>query len=488
MGGADTVAEATKLYEDLRSILSNASFQLKKWRSSSPAMLKTIPVDLQESLPTQDLVDQYVASYPKALGVSWDSRQDTMATSINLPATHASTKRGIVSDIARTFDVLGWLAPAILPMKIMYRELWEEKLDWDEEVSDYFKSKHKQWREELYLLASINLPRHYFQKMKPLTVELHGYCDASMQAYAAVIYIRATYSAAPPSSCLVVAKTRVAPLKTRTIPQLELCGAQLLATLLTTTRQTLDVPLQDVHAYCDSTIVLAWLDGSPQRYKIFIANRIASTVNLIPPENWKHVPTQENPADAASRGLTASELRHHPLWWNGPSWLLKQPVQFPPQPSTAAILELQEEEAKPPTCHVTAAIPVEVMEERFNVYTKLLKATCWIKRFACYLKDKSSVSQQYLSTAEAREATQFLIHKSQLRSFPKELKQLKAFPPKDISQASPILNLRPRVDDHGTLRVGGRLSNAAIPEHERHPIIVSAKDHLIKLLFKHYHS
>ena len=105
MGGADTVAEATTLYQDLRNILSNASFQLKKWRSSSPAVLKTIPSELQESLPTQDLVDQYAASYPKALGVSWDSRQDTMSTYINLPATHASTKRGIVSDIAKTFDV-----------------------------------------------------------------------------------------------------------------------------------------------------------------------------------------------------------------------------------------------------------------------------------------------------------------------------------------------------------------------------------------------
>ena len=199
-------------------------------------------------------------------------------------------------------------------MKIMYRELWKAKLDWDEEVSDHFKSKHQRWRKELYLLASINLQRHYFQKKKPLTVELHGYCDASMEAYAAVIYVRATYSAAPPSSHLVVAKTRVAPLKTRSIPQLELCGANLLATLLTTTRQTLDVPLQSIHAYSDSTIVLAWLDGSPQRYKIFIANRIASTVNLIPPDAWKHVPTQENPADAASRGLTARELKHHPLW------------------------------------------------------------------------------------------------------------------------------------------------------------------------------
>ena len=123
MGGADTVEEAITLYHDLRTILSKASFQQKKWRSSSSEVLKIIPTDLQEALPTQDLVDMYAASYPKALGVTWDSREDTMATHVNLPVTYASTKRGIVSDIARTFDVLGWLSPAILPMKLMYREL-----------------------------------------------------------------------------------------------------------------------------------------------------------------------------------------------------------------------------------------------------------------------------------------------------------------------------------------------------------------------------
>ena len=254
MGGADTAAEAITLYHDLRTILSNASFQLKKWRSSSSEVLKIIPTELQESLSTQDLVDMYAASYPKALGITWDSRQDTMATHVNLPAIYASTKRGIISDIARTFDVLGWLSPAILPMKIMYRELWKTKLDWDEEVSNFLKKKHQRWRKELCLLATVKLPRHYYQKKNPLTVELHGYCDASMEAYAAVIYVRATYTAGPPSSYLVVSKTRVAPLKTRSVPQLELCGANLLAKLLTTTRQTLGIPLKDVYKAVASTL------------------------------------------------------------------------------------------------------------------------------------------------------------------------------------------------------------------------------------------
>ena len=193
MGGAATPEDAILLYNNLCSILSQASFHLRKWRSSSSEVLEKIPVENQEALPTQDLVDLHSASYPKALGVVWDSRADTMSTHVNLPPTYASTKRGIVSDIARTFDVLGWLSPAILPMKLLYRDLWKAKLDWDAEVGNVFKERHQKWREELHLLADVKLPRHYFRHQKPVTVELHGFADASEDAYAAVIFIRATY-------------------------------------------------------------------------------------------------------------------------------------------------------------------------------------------------------------------------------------------------------------------------------------------------------
>ena len=335
LGGADSPEAALSLYNDLRTVLSQAGFQLKKWRSSSADVLASIPEDLQEPLPQQELVDLHAASYPRALGIAWDSREDTMATHVSLPPNYVSTKRGVITDIAKTFDVLGWLAPAILPMKLLYRQLWELQVDWDEEVPGMLKERHKQWREELPLLAKVKLPRHYFSQQKPLTVELHAFCDASQEAYAATIYIKATYSSRPPTSLLVTSKTRVAPLKPRTIPRLELCGAHLLARLLNTTRQTLNVPLRDCFAYSDSTIVLAWLNGSPQRYKVFVANRINNTICLLPASSWKHVPTLENPADCASRGLTARELMSHTLWWHGPPWLLKQPFKPPPQPTAA---------------------------------------------------------------------------------------------------------------------------------------------------------
>ena len=195
-----------------------------------------------------------------------------------------------------------------------------------------------------------------------------------------VIFIRATYPDRPPSVEIVISKSKVTPLATRTIPQLELCGANLLAKLMTTTRQTLGIPMKDIFVYTDSTIVLAWLDGKPRRYCIYSANRIASTVNLLPSNKWKHVPTSQNPADAASRGLTAAELRDSSLWWHEPQWLQEEPVAFPPQPSQGQLQQLQEVEAKPEKAMVMTMTTnkEEVFELSFKSYTKLTRVTSWM--------------------------------------------------------------------------------------------------------------
>ena len=123
LAGADSPEEAIELHKELRSMLAKGGFDLRKWRSSSQEVLAEIEPQLLEKVPTKDLVDKHSSAYPKALGVVWNSSQDTISTSVNLP-TYSSTKRGIISDVAKTFDILGWLAPTILQMKVMYQQLW----------------------------------------------------------------------------------------------------------------------------------------------------------------------------------------------------------------------------------------------------------------------------------------------------------------------------------------------------------------------------
>ena len=491
LGGASTIEQAKDLFRSLREVLGKGGFDLKKWRSSSPEVLRAIPTDLKEPIPTQELVDMGSATYPKALGVSWDSRADTIATHVELPNSFVSTKRGILSDIAKMFNVLGWISPVILQTKKLIQELWRLKLGWDDEVPISVRLKHEVWREELPLLQTIKMPRCYQSVEPAFNIELHGFCDASEEALAAVVYIRCTYSNHPTTSRLVLSKTRVAPLKTQSIPRLELSGAVLLTEILESTREVLGIPKQNVHAWCDSTIALAWLNRCPRDYQTYVANRISRTTSLFPPAIWRHVPTQDNPADCASRGLTAKELKAHQLWWTGPPWLLQDPILIPKQPHKRELASVQGEEAKPNPCHITIATPAEWLEPKYDSYRTMLHvyARVWLaaQNFLTVIRGGKRVFPKHLSPTDVHAAETRLLKASQARVFPSELSRLKSNPPKPILSTSKLLCLHPFLGQDGLLHVGGRLSQANIPMQQKHPIIVSAKDILLKSMFTHEH-
>ena len=123
LAGAETPEAAVQLHHNLREMFKQGGFNQRKWRSSSDEVLTQIDPSLLEKMPTKDLMDHRSTTYPKALGVEWNSSQDTMATCVTLPPEYTSTKRSIISDVARTFDILGWLAPTILMMKVLYQQI-----------------------------------------------------------------------------------------------------------------------------------------------------------------------------------------------------------------------------------------------------------------------------------------------------------------------------------------------------------------------------
>ena len=96
-------------------------------------------------------------------------------------------------------------------------------------------------------------------------IQIHGFSDASVKGYSAVVYIRILYSDSTFSISLMAAKPKVAPIKREFIPRLELSAELLLAKLLDSVKTTLNFSLSQIYAWSDSKIVLAWLDGSPRR-------------------------------------------------------------------------------------------------------------------------------------------------------------------------------------------------------------------------------
>ena len=145
-------------------------------------------------------------------------------------------------------------------------------------------------------------------------LQLHGFCDASEDAFAGVVYLRMGDSKDKVHTSLVLAKTKVAPIKRLTISRLELCGAYLLTKILHHVREVLKISSSRVFAWTDSTIVLDWLKGNPRRFKQFVGNRISIMMDLLPPERWRLVNGVENPADCASRGIFPMELVNHNIW------------------------------------------------------------------------------------------------------------------------------------------------------------------------------
>ena len=289
--GSDTLEEAITIRTRLCKLLSNAQMNLRKWKSNSQPLLQSIPEELREEENTQLISppDQCL----KALGIHWDTRTDNLHVATPMLASDdRPTKRKIASDVAKTFDLLGWFSPCIVVVKILLQKLWREKLAWDEPVHEHLAQEWRTWRDQLSLITKHPIPRYKFIRGKKVTsLQLHGFADASDVAYAGVVYLRTVYEDATVSITLLYSKTRVAPLCGATTPRLELCGAQLLSKLLILVAKALAVPVTNIYAWSDSTIVLSWLSTPPVRLKSYVCNRVMDTIERVPPAQWRHVPT-----------------------------------------------------------------------------------------------------------------------------------------------------------------------------------------------------
>ena len=487
LGGADSTQEAAELFLNMRKVLQQGGFNLTKWRSSSKEVLQGIPTHLQEATPIKESTSFNSPTLSKALGLIWDSEQDVMSPSINVSTHYTLTKRGLLRDVSKTYDILGWIAPAVLLMKILFQALWKTGQDWDDEIPPDLADQHSHWRRELPLLKGRTLPRCYrLIQQSPLLTELHAFADASTKAFGAVIYCRTTYKDHPPLIVLVTAKTKVAKINPPTVPRLELCGAVLLVKLLTSTANILGVPPEHWHAWSDSSIVLAWLDGQPRQFKQYVSNRVSYILQATSPHHWKHVPTAENPADCASRGMMPGELLHHKLWWEGPTWLQQDPYPVPHQPPRRAVepLELR-------AVHVMTVLPptlADRIQQLGKPYHTILAVTAWCLRFLNRIRHgrpQPDLRTKQLTGADITKARNWILMKNQQLNFPKEMRALERG--MTIPPTSRLKALNPVMDSSQLLRVGGRLGNSALSLSQQHPIIGDSKDAIIIKWFEHVH-
>ncbi len=149
----------------------------------------------------------------KTLGLywnpSWNPVKDIFQFKINVNDDELITKRKFLSSISRIFDPLGWLSLLTISLKIMFQQLWTEKIDWDDELSNEFKFKWLKHRSRLPDLESISIPRYYMFTHDHPSVEIHAFCDASELAYSMVLYFRTIDETNTVHVRLIAAKTRL---------------------------------------------------------------------------------------------------------------------------------------------------------------------------------------------------------------------------------------------------------------------------------------
>ncbi|GFT12003.1 DUF1758 domain-containing protein [Trichonephila clavipes] len=151
-----------------------------------------------------------------------------------------------------------------------------------------------------------------------IRIEVHDFSDASEHAYAAVVYIKCFNESGQLQTRLLCSKSRVAPLKTLTIPRLELSAALLLSKLVKKVVPILQLPIHNIWMWTDSTIALAWIKTEPHTLKTFVSNRVAEIQTLSKDCHWKHVSSKNNPADLISRGYNVDEFLKNEMWFSDP--------------------------------------------------------------------------------------------------------------------------------------------------------------------------
>ena len=143
------------------------------------------------------------------------------------------TKRNLLSVLASLFDPLGIISPLIVYVKVLFQEVCKAKIDWDEEFSGETCRKWGVWCKDLIEVNELVFPRCIYASPTEEVLEcsLHGFGDATQKSYCAVIYFVYRKSVGVYVR-LLTSKARVAPLKPKSIPRLELMSARLLAQVM----------------------------------------------------------------------------------------------------------------------------------------------------------------------------------------------------------------------------------------------------------------
>lgn len=473
--------EAILLIRETQKVCRSGGLRLHKFVSNSDTVLQSVKSSERASGKTIDL---YQGSLPteSVLGVHWSTEEDIL-TYTSAPKENPATRRGILSTVSSIFDPLGFIAPVVLTGKLILQEMCANGTRWDDPLPEELQPRWEAWKEDCANLERIRVPRCVQQVDDNTTTELHHFSDASSYGYGQCSYIRQVSRTGQVSCHLLSAKARVAPLKMTTIPRLELTAALVSASMSHTLKEELDIKVDQEFFWTDSQVVLSYISNESRRFHVFVANRVSRIRQLTQPEQWHHVPTKDNPADHASRGMKVTELMES-SWFNGPTFLHDTSWK-PPEETGRAELTTEDPEVRRDTvtCHRTSSSINSPILERLKKFPTWTRAVCAVARLQRFLREKSK--SRNLSTPNERQAAkEFILGNLQHEAFGEEIDKLQKGQQVTSQRMKP---LNPFLDEQGLLRVGGRLRGSKLPDLVKHPAIIPKEGHITRLLIQQAH-
>ncbi|XP_041453667.1 uncharacterized protein LOC121406862 [Lytechinus variegatus] len=504
--------KAITVAAELRNLLEKGGFKLTKWASNSSKVLTSIPEeDRAKQVKGLDL-NCDTLPIERALGVEWNTELDCFSYKIT-PKDKPLTRRGLLSEVASVYDPYGFAGPFILYAKGLLQGLTAMKLGWDDPIPDEYRVRWQKWKAELSQMEDVKINRCYkpYDFEQVVENQLHNFCDASEKAYGVVTYLRMKNEKGEVDCNIVLAKSRLTPLKKVTLPRLELMAATLAVTMDGMIRHELDLQLKESVFWTDSAIVLHYISNEDKRFHTFVANRIAAIREGSNPKQWRHVSSDLNPADDITRGLTPRELNGR--WLTGPDFLYADEEEWP------RCLELQghklnndPEVKQGQTQGVFSSTHsedvIEALIRRYSSWFCLKKAVVYMLRLRSYLRWKAGHKVNFegsqmnhpLSLSEMKKAEEAVIHYVQKTYFKTEYEYLEGMPQiskendksvkskeRKIRKSSSLSKLNPEMNENGLICVGGRLQYSTLNEGFKHPLILPRKHHVVELLVRHFH-
>ena len=456
-----TEKELLNYYHVSKNLLAQASFNLREWNSNSQA-LKNILTENKE----------YPETTTKVLGLNWNTEQDSIFfEDSNVFIVDKPTKRTVVSEVSKLFDPLGILLPFTILLRIFIQKLWKANISWDCVLPQNLVLEWEKLVFDLKKILKITIPRNV--TIYP-EMSIHIFADASSLAYGCICYLVHEMR-----GDLVLAKSKVAPIKSKSLPQLELTAINLAARMAVFIKNSYKnmISFLNTVIWTDSQICLHWIHNKNKVKKPYVIQRLKNIFDLVPEAKFNFIPGKMNPADSISRGIPSSQFfKNLEHWLQLPQDILENSFEinhekFSYEIETSAQLQICSETSEKSNF-------LDFLDNCHN-FQKCVNVVMYVRRFVNICRKIKLVD----IVTEKNEAEILLFKLCQKTFFSNEYSYLD-------NKSGKIPSIVKQLDlymQNGLIRCYGRLEKTQLKFETKFPILIPSKSRLTDLLIFHVH-